>query len=159
MGSATHAIGAADRGETIAAMLSLEMLGYYDDAPGSQRYPFDRELAARLGLELPDTGDFVGVVGRLEDAELVARVAGAMRGAGTIPVAEAALPALIPDIWRSDHGPFWARGYTAVMLTDTSEFRNPHYHAPSDTPGTLDFRRMARAAEAVVAAVDALADR
>ncbi len=25
------------------------------------------------------------------------------------------------------------------MWTDTAEFRNPHYHRPTDTPETLDY--------------------
>ncbi len=29
------------------------------------------------------------------------------------------------------------------MWTDTSEFRNPHYHQPTDTPETLDYDRIA----------------
>ena len=39
---------------------------------------------------------------------------------------------------RSDHAPFWAKGVRALMWTDTAEFRNPHYHRPTDTPETLD---------------------
>jgi Zn-dependent M28 family amino/carboxypeptidase len=38
-GSVVHAKAAQARGERIALMVSLEMLGYYDDRPGSQRYP------------------------------------------------------------------------------------------------------------------------
>ena len=30
------------------------------------------------------------------------------------------------------------------MVTDTSFFRNPNYHQPTDRPETLDYRRMAR---------------
>ncbi len=45
----------------------------------------------------------------------------------------------IPDVRRSDHGPFWDNGYRALMLTDTANFRNPNYHQPSDTSATLDF--------------------
>ena len=29
------------------------------------------------------------------------------------------------------------------MLGDTSHYRNPHYHAPTDLPHTLDYDRMA----------------
>lgn len=159
MGSAAHAQASKERGERIVAMVSLEMLGYYDDTPGAQRYPFKPELAERMGLRLRDRGDFLAVVGRLEDTALVDDVASAMIGAQTIPVVPAALPAILPDIWRSDHGPFWASGYNAVMITDTSEFRTPHYHRPSDTPGTLDYGRMARAVDAIAAAVAALAGR
>jgi hypothetical protein len=32
------------------------------------------------------------------------------------------------------------------MWTDTSEFRNPHYHRASDTPETLDYAFMANVA-------------
>jgi len=28
------------------------------------------------------------------------------------------------------------------MITDTAPFRNPHYHEPTDTPGTLDYGRL-----------------
>jgi hypothetical protein len=44
----------------------------------------------------------------------------------------------LPDVRLSDHSPFWDEGYNAVMVTDTSFMRNPHYHQPSDTIETLD---------------------
>jgi hypothetical protein len=39
------------------------------------------------------------------------------------------------------------------MWTDTSEFRNPHYHQPSDTPDTLDYEFMAEVAKLLVEVV------
>jgi len=45
---------------------------------------------------------------------------------------------LLPDVRRSDHSPFWDQGYAAVMATDTSFLRNPHYHQPSDTITTIN---------------------
>ncbi len=62
------------------------------------------------------------------------------------------LPALA-DAFRSDHAPFWAAGIPAVMLTDTANFRNPHYHSPSDTPETLDYDFLATVTHALVATV------
>ena len=44
---------------------------------------------------------------------------------------------------RSDHAPFWRAGLPALMWTDTAEFRNPHYHRPTDTPETLDYEFLA----------------
>jgi len=157
MGSFVNAREAKNRNEAIVAMMSLEMLGYYDETPGSQTYPFDRAMAAQLGMELPDTGDFIGVVGRLEDRDLVAQISGSMRESGRANVVEAALPAMVRAIWRSDHGNFWLGGYNAVMITDTSEYRTPHYHKPSDTIETLDFARMAGAVDALEVAVRDLA--
>ncbi len=157
MGSATHARAARERNENITAMISLEMLGYYDDTPGSQRYPFPPEMGERLGLDLPTTADFIAVVGRMEDTQLVNAVASAMRRADTINVTAAPLPALIPDIWRSDHGPFWTQGYTAVMITDTSEFRTPHYHTERDTIDTLDLDIMTSAIPALTEVTRVLA--
>ena len=37
------------------------------------------------------------------------------------------------------------------MWTDTSEFRNPHYHLPSDTPDTLDYDFLTRVAQLALA--------
>ena len=157
MGSFAYAREAKSRNESVVAMMSLEMLGYYDEAPNSQRYPFDNTMAARLGMELPDTGDFIGVVGRLEDRDLVAEISESMRSSGRASVVEAALPAMVRAIWRSDHGNFWLAGYNAVMITDTSEFRTPHYHKPSDTIETLDFERMVGVVDALEVAIRDLA--
>jgi hypothetical protein len=59
----------------------------------------------------------------------------------------------IKDLHRSDHAPFWEAGVPALMWTDTSEFRNPHYHQASDTPDTLDYDFMSRVARLALARV------
>jgi len=156
MGSLIHALGCKERGEDVAAMLSLEMLGYFSDAPGSQRYPFEPEMAAKLGMELPTVGNYIGVVGRFADQALIERVSSAMSSTGTIPVTQAALPPMVPAIYRSDHANFWMQGYPAAMVTDTSEYRNPNYHAGGDLWGTLDYERMAGVVEALEAGVRGL---
>jgi Zn-dependent M28 family amino/carboxypeptidase len=150
MGSFTSAKNSKGRNENIVAMMSLEMLGYFSDEPDSQRYPFSQEMAARLGMELPTTGDFVGIVGRLEDRVLVNDLGNSMGSAGTINVTPAAIPAMVRAIWRSDHGNYWLNGYQAVMITDTSEYRTPHYHKESDTVETLNFEMMAGTVDALV---------
>jgi hypothetical protein len=44
-------------------------------------------------------------------------------------------------------------GIPAVMITDTANFRNPHYHQLSDTLGTIDLQLVVKAARMVVEAV------
>lgn len=156
MGSRLAAEASRERGEAVVAMLSLEMLGYFRDEPGSQTYPFPTDSPLARGMNLPDQGDFVAVLGRLADGELVERLGSAMAGAGSIPVAPVALPPVVRDMWRSDNGNYWVAGYPAVMVTDTSNFRNPHYHRATDTAETLDFARMAGVVEALEAGVRAL---
>jgi Zn-dependent M28 family amino/carboxypeptidase len=52
---------------------------------------------------------------------------------------------------RSDHAPFWNHGIPALMLTDTANFRNPHYHQSTDLPRTLDYERLATVTAATAA--------
>ncbi|MCH7703479.1 MAG: hypothetical protein IIB61_00065 [Planctomycetes bacterium] len=40
-----------------------------------------------------------------------------------------------------------------MMITDTSFLRNPHYHAPSDLPETLDYQSMAQVTFGVAGSV------
>ncbi|MEP0391234.1 MAG: hypothetical protein ABJ205_05785 [Erythrobacter sp.] len=35
------------------------------------------------------------------------------------------------------------------MITDSAPFRNPHYHRLTDTPDTLDYRRLALVVEGI----------
>jgi aminopeptidase YwaD len=63
----------------------------------------------------------------------------------------------VPDFRRSDHAPFWDAGVSAVMVTDTANFRNPHYHRRTDTVETLDLDFFAGAVEAMAAATASVA--
>jgi hypothetical protein len=73
------------------------------------------------------------------------------------PLFSIVLPELIRDIRRSDNASFWDQGYQALMLTDTSYLRNPHYHMPTDTPDTLDYECMAEVTRGVLGGVVELA--
>ena len=151
MGSAAHAARLNRDRVPVIGMISLEMVGYFSDAPGSQTYP-----AAIMGLLYPDNGNFIGVVGRFQDMGLTRTVKAAMLGASDLPVFSINAPPLVPGIDYSDHRNYWPYGHEAVMITDTAFYRNFHYHTNEDTAGTLDYKRMAKVVQGVFAAVVAL---
>ena len=138
MGSWRSAHRSQERGERPRAMLSLEMLGYYDDAPGSQRYP------PPLGLFYPGRADFIAFVGDLGARALVRQSIRIFRERTAFPSQGVAAPAFIPGVSWSDHWSFRDHGFPAIMVTDTAFNRYPHYHLPSDTPEKLDYERLAR---------------
>jgi len=152
MGSLVYARGCKARGDRVVAMLSLETVGYYTDAPGSQHYP------APFGLLFPSTGNFIGVIGDVSSRRLVREALGSFRHHARFPSEGAALPASIDGVDWSDHWSFWQAGYPAAMVTDTAPFRNPHYHAPTDTPDRLDYDRMARVVDGLRAVVADLSE-
>ena len=138
MGSFFSAGQARSRGEQLRAMLSLEMLGYYRDAPGSQHYPFP------LSFFYPDRADFVAFVGDLGARSLVRKSIKAFRTHSHFPSEGVSAPGFIPGVTWSDHWSYRSHGFPAIMVTDTAFYRYPHYHLPSDTPEKLDYERMAR---------------
>ncbi len=138
MGSFVHAADIAEGGVDLKLMISVEMIGYFSDEPGSQTYPL-----SFLKLFYPDRGDFIGVIGQSFDRARVRRIRELMRVSDTLPVHSINAPAIVPGIDLSDHWGFWQHGLPAVMVTDTAFLRNPNYHMPTDTPDTLDYKRMA----------------
>ena len=151
-GSAIYARRCRERAENVIGMISLEMLGFYSDAPNSQSYPF-----SLLKLFYPATGDFILFLGNESSRRLVRRTTGAFRKYARFPSRGAAVPDFVRDAGRSDHASFWHEGYPGLMVTDTDGFRNPHYHRNSDTPETLDYDRTARVAVGLARAVELLA--
>jgi hypothetical protein len=152
MGSLVYATQAHDKGERITAMLSLETIGYYADAPGSQHYPFP------FSYFYPDTANFIGFVGNLSSRSLVRRSLSAFRHTTPFPAEGVAAPSQITGIGWSDHWSFWQAGYPAIMITDTALFRYPHYHASTDTPDKVDYPRTARVVIGISRVLEALAD-
>ena len=121
--------------QKLRLMLSLEMLGYCNLNPGTQEYP-----APILKKFYPDTGDFIALIGNLKTVPDLMRLRNSFRKSGTksefLPVPNNGK--IVPAVRRSDHAPFWDAGYKAMMVTDTSFLRNPHYHKSSDKIETLD---------------------
>jgi hypothetical protein len=145
LGGRAHAVASRAAEEDVRGMISLEMLGYCDHARNSQSLP--RTL---IGL-YPDTADFVAIIGNQNSSELIESFY-----QGGLPVSDLPIQKLqVPENGNSlqatrlsDHSPFWDEGFAAVMITDTSFLRNPHYHQASDTIDTLDFDFLHLVAEA-----------
>src|SRR5262245_13292266 len=148
MGSAMHAKALKREGGVVRVMFSLEMIGYFSDAPDSQRFP-----SSALSLFYPTEGNFISVVGNMGAGMLVRKIKRAMAEATRLPVYSINAPRLIPGVDFSDHLSYWREGYPAVMITDTAFYRNPNYHTIADTAEKLDYRRMSHVIEGVYAAV------
>jgi formylglycine-generating enzyme required for sulfatase activity len=138
MGSSVFARNLDDLGYIAESALSLEMLGYFDNQPGSQEIPCDIQ-------GMPNTGNFVALVADGMSAGLADRIlAGYNASSSQVPT----LPFVFPDpddceVTRwSDNRSFWDVGIPALMITDTSFFRNPNWHQSSDTPDTLNISVM-----------------
>ncbi len=138
MGSYVHSKGLAREGREVVAMLSLETIGWYSEAPDSQRYPFP------FSLLYPSTGNFIGFVANLRSRSLMHRAIGSFRRQVSFPSEGVAAPESIPGISWSDQWAYWEFGWPAVMVTDTAPFRYPYYHTLRDTPDKLDYDRLAR---------------
>lgn len=138
MGSLVYARAIRERGDRVAAMLSLETIGYYRDDQGSQRYP------PPLRFFYPSTGDFIAVVGNVRSRALTRRAIRVFRKTTDFPSEGAALPGFVPGVGWSDHWSFWKQGWPAIMFTDTAPYRYPHYHSAHDVPDGIDFDRTAR---------------
>lgn len=136
MGSYRYAALCSDRSEDVVAMLSLEMLGFYSDDDGSQKYP------EPFNKFYPNKGNFIGFVGNVASAPLVRRCLNVFRRKAKIGSQGVAAPDFIKHAGRSDHWGFWAFGYPALMVTDTADFRASHYHTAGDTIDKVDFERM-----------------
>ena len=125
---------ARESGWDIAGVLVLESVGYAGEQL-SQRAPAGIQ-------EVPKTGNFLAVIGNEYSRGLVQSFGRAIeRHRIALPYLSLVVPEngeLLPDTRRSDHAPFWDNGYRALLLTDTTDFRNPHYHQPSDTIETLN---------------------
>jgi hypothetical protein len=138
MGSRVYARECRKRGEDIRAMLSLETIGCYSDAPGSQHYP------PLFNFFYPDRGNFIAFVGNFSARPLIRRAKAAFRSATDFPVETVTTFSIVPGVNWSDHDSFWREGYEAFMVTDTAPYRYAHYHEPADTPDKVDYEALAR---------------
>lgn len=136
MGSMVYAKHLKDQRLLVDVMISLEMIGYFRHEP-IQQYPLPC-----MRFFYPKTADFIGVVGNFHSSKYVSFLKRGIRKHSAIDVRSLTAPEYLGGINLSDNSSFWRYGYRAVMVTDTSFFRNKHYHQETDTIDTLDFQAM-----------------
>lgn len=128
----------------------LEMVGFRGGSGAHQEVPLPWVPAS---LKIPN---FIGLVGKgRSNASIDRAISQVVAPALQVRAAKTwgPLHRFVPDLRRSDHFPFWDNGIPALLWTDTGNFRNPHYHRTTDTPGTLDYEFMRDVAELLCATV------
>ena len=151
LGSAAYADKLKHEKKKIRLMISLEMLGYCDRTPNSQQYP------AGLDKFYPNTGDFIGLIGSIPTIPDLIHLQHHMKSVVPCEWLPAGWRGLaIPDTRRSDHAPFWDAGYKALMVTDTANMRNPHYHKSSDRLETLDLEFLTQVCQGIIVGIAVL---
>lgn len=139
MGSFIHAKYLKDENIDVFGMISVEMIGYFNDAANSQDYP-----VGILSWIYGDKGDFITIVKKINAGKFANQFNKTYKKSGQIKTQTFTAPQSLQGIDFSDHLNYWKFGYSALMITDTSFFRNKNYHQPSDTLETLDIKRMCK---------------
>ncbi|HIE54976.1 MAG TPA: M28 family peptidase [Chromatiaceae bacterium] len=148
MGSFIHASNLKDKQQKIRVMIALDMVGYFSDEQGSQHFP-----VPALKYIYPDKGNFIAIVGNLNNTKAVRRIKRSFITATDLPVYSFNAPSFIVGIDFSDHLNYWKHGYDAVLVTDTSFNRNTAYHTTADTADRLDYVKMSRVVQSLYQAV------
>lgn len=141
MGSRVYVRELKAGNKKVKGVLILEMLGYYAQRFGSQRYP------PFFGIFHPPWGNFIAVVSNFASGGLARKIESTFKKYARFPIETAITFGSLPGIYFSDHWSFWKEGYPAVMITDTSYLRNNNYHSSTDTYKTLDYESMAMVVE------------
>jgi Zn-dependent M28 family amino/carboxypeptidase len=144
MGSYIHAKSLVDNKTEVYGMISLEMIGYFKDEKKSQSYPI-----GLLSLFYGNKGNYITLVKKFGAGQFTRKFCREYKSTKSIRTKKITGPQALPGIDFSDHLNYWKFGFSALMLTDTSFFRNKNYHEPTDTMETLDIKRMAKVIDGV----------
>lgn len=137
MGSYVHAQSLFDKKQAVKGMVSLEMIGYYSDAPTSQSYP-----VGLMKWIYGDRGDYITLAMNSSSGNFANQFKRLYFENNSISAKSFKVPGFIGGIDLSDHRNYWKFGYSALMVTNTAFFRNHNYHQTTDRLETLDLARM-----------------
>ncbi|KFF20518.1 peptidase M28 [Chryseobacterium sp. JM1] len=144
MGSNIHAQYLKDHNIDVYGMASVEMIGYFKDEKDSQSYPL-----GILSWVYGNKGDFITLVKKFGAGDFVNNFRTQFKEANQIKTETFTAPKFVKGTDFSDHLNYWKFGYSALMITDTSFFRNKNYHETTDTVETLDLPRMTKVIDGI----------
>jgi uncharacterized protein YjgD (DUF1641 family) len=133
MGSYVHAKSMHDAKIPVKGMVSLEMIGYFSNEANSQQYP-----VGFLKWFYGSKGNYITIIQK--------SIAGGFSGQfkklsfenNSILTKSLKAPTFFGGIDLSDHRNYWHFGYSAIMVTNTSFYRNHNYHTKEDVFANLN---------------------
>jgi hypothetical protein len=144
MGSYIHAKSLFENKTEVYGMISLEMIGYFKDEKKSQSYPI-----GLLSVFYGNRGNYITLIKKFCAGKFARKFCEKFKSTHAIRTKIFTGPPALAGIDFSDHLNYWKFGFSALMLTDTSFFRNKNYHQETDTLETLDIKRMAKVIDGV----------
>jgi Zn-dependent M28 family amino/carboxypeptidase len=145
MGSFIHAKSLVEEKADVFGMISLEMIAYFKDEKNTQTYPI-----GLLKLFYGGKGNFITLVNKMHSGKFARKFSSKMKSKASVKIKKFKAPRVLPGIDYSDHRNYWHFGISALMITDTSFYRNFNYHNDTDTLETLDLKRMAKVIDEVL---------
>ena len=165
IGSTKYVNSGLQSGENIVGLINYEMIGYYSDQPNSQTIPngFEFLFPAQVAqiINNQSKGDFIINCANAASTDLNNTFfQAAAQYVPDLKVINLVVPGngqQASDLRRSDHAPFWDKGFKALMITDGAETRNKNYHTPYDVISTINFDFLSNVTAAGIATLAAIA--
>jgi len=151
MGSYVHAKSLSKGKIDVYGMISLEMIGYFKDEPKTQHYPL-----GFFSWFYGNKGNYITLVKKWGAGRFARRFIKDFISSGAVLTKKFTGPRIVPGLDWSDHLNYWKFHFSALMITDTSFYRNRNYHHDTDKMETIDINRMAKVIDGVLGALDAL---
>ena len=145
MGSSIHAQSLKEKEIDVYGMICLEMIGYFDDNKKSQDYPL-----GFLKLFYGSRGNYITLVNKMSKGKFSRKFTGKFKKQKLIKTKKFSGPKSLTGIDFSDHLNYWKLGYSALMITDTSFYRNKNYHENGDKMETLNISKIAEVIDSVL---------
>jgi Zn-dependent M28 family amino/carboxypeptidase len=150
LGSKAYAAQAKQAGDSLAAVIVMDMIGFKNDAADSQTMPvgFDVGFPSQTEKLRANQGraDFIAVVADETSAgvsETFADYADAWSLPNVVvPLTKAQIASpLYAELLRSDQSSFWLADFPAIMVSDTGELRDSHYHCKGGPDAVSDLNQ------------------
>jgi len=184
LGSSHYVAQAKSQGRKIKGLINLDTVGYTSKKKNSQTYPkgipvnllklitkpilksipFLSKNFKTTGVKDVSVGDFASL---LVDINSTSEADVFIKNAKQVNLKVAAIYTgmdyhnihiKMHDLLRADHAPFWRDNIHAIFISDSANFRYPHYHTGSDTIEHVDFDFVKKIAQASLLTLIAMAE-
>ncbi len=141
----------------IKYIINYDCLGWINNNEGTQKLlPISEEMRPFLQLHkttLESTvGNYIGIMGERNSKNILDTFMNHCSMPEIdiphlglyLPIDFKTIHESIGDVLRSDHAPFWEAGIKGLFISDTANFRSPHYHTGGDTYDRIDYNMLAK---------------